>query len=184
VGDTKTQTPVDDLVDLDSALHRLQDIERKHGRPVVGLFAVPLDHPLAARVEAKELFDACTNVSIGTAIISEIAESCVESPAKKRGKTRKEPAKRASDRKRVCISRQYGRLLGMPGLDSEVMRVLYEKENTGVHGDEKAQPLLIGAASTISARRLISPLRQYGLRPSQEEKTANPTAVQAKVESP
>jgi hypothetical protein len=90
------------------ALARTTDILANGGRPVLGLMQVP---PLWMSVFGRELadaFDPCTNIAVGTAMLSQFDSECAAQGALKT--TPKPRAPSAASRR--CVLRKYEEAIG------------------------------------------------------------------------
>ena len=79
VGDLATLQTKDSLGSVEEALRVADDIRQHGGRPAVGLLGVPLDWASRYGRSPADFFDACTNIAIGTAGLSEYAAGCAGS---------------------------------------------------------------------------------------------------------
>ena len=68
---------------LASAKAELARIEAAAGRPLLGLLAVPASAAVAYGKVPEDLFDPCTNIAVGTAMLSQFAYECSGAPAPK-----------------------------------------------------------------------------------------------------
>jgi hypothetical protein len=96
---------------IDQARAKLGEIMARGGSPLLGLMQVP---PAWARTfgrEPEELFDACVNVSIGTAMLSEFDYACA-----RHVRTARAGAVRlaVADSRRRCVADRYADAIGMP----------------------------------------------------------------------
>jgi hypothetical protein len=105
---------------LDAALARLEDVTSKGGRPLLGLMQVVPSWMANYGREPRDAFDACINVSVGTAMLSAFDHECAA------GGARAEPLGRARRRlpaavtlppQRACVVRKYGQAIGMPDFE-------------------------------------------------------------------
>jgi hypothetical protein len=76
VGDLKTLKTNDDLHSAADALRFAESVQSRGGRPAVGLLGVPLEWAARYGRTPIELFDGCTNISIGTAALTNYYERC------------------------------------------------------------------------------------------------------------
>jgi hypothetical protein len=106
---------------LEAALARLADVTSKGGKPLLGLMQVPPSWMKMFGREPKDAFDACINVSIGTAMLSALDHECAAATG-----PRLEPVGRRSRRlpvmvvlppDRACVVRKYGQAIGMPDFE-------------------------------------------------------------------
>jgi hypothetical protein len=116
----------------DVAEARLSQLESNGGVPLVGLLPVPPAWAAAFGRTVPDLFDGCTNIAIGTAMLSNFAQQC-ESEAHPRSdraralatqRTDGKPARRLRARapisggasRRQCVLRKYGEASAFVGL--------------------------------------------------------------------
>jgi|GEM_PF-3125021 len=118
VGDLVTLTTHDHLTSVAEAKAVVDDIIKHGGRPAVGLLGVPTTWAARYGRTPDELFDACTNIAVGTAALSEFAHQC--SPPHRSGK-RRAASGRALDRERICILKELGDALGASGYVDAVL---------------------------------------------------------------
>lgn len=106
---------------LEAALARLDDITSKGGKPLLGLMQIPPEWMKVFGREPREAFDACINVSIGTAMLSAMDRECAAGTG-----PRIEPVARRSRRlpvmvvlppDRACVVRKYGQAIGLPDFE-------------------------------------------------------------------
>lgn len=76
LGDFVTLATHDDLTTADQALELATVIAEKGGRPALGLMAIPVSWAARFNREPADLLDACTNISIGTAMMASFAAEC------------------------------------------------------------------------------------------------------------
>ena len=110
-----------DPKDIDAAMARLEELTSKGGRPLLGLMQVRPEWMKMFGREPRDAFDACTNVSVGTAMLSAMDRECTASAG-----PRIEPVGRRSRRlpvtvtlppQRACVARKYGHALGLPDFE-------------------------------------------------------------------
>jgi hypothetical protein len=137
---------------IDQARAKLGEILTRGGSPLVGLMQVP---PAWARTfgrEPEELFDACVNVSIGTAMLSEFDYAC----ARHVQTTRAGAVRRAvADSHRRCVADRYADAIGMPEVSTVVtLSLRYSRLVAAVANDAPiyAPP---SASGTWGADRLL-----------------------------
>jgi hypothetical protein len=94
------------------ALARASDILAKGGRPVLGLLQVPPGWLSAFGRELGAAFDPCTNIAIGTAMLSEFDTQCAAAQAP-RGSSKPRARSGAPGRRR-CVARKYEEAIGLP----------------------------------------------------------------------
>ena len=127
---------------LEAATARLADIAAQGGRPLLGLMQVPPAWMTFFGREVTEAFDPCTNISVGTAMLSAMDHECAAAPAADatagdRPRRRRTPGGTGQPPRRACVVRKYGEAIGMP--DFELITTLELREQ---------RPLLRGAAPT------------------------------------
>jgi hypothetical protein len=129
VGDLATLQTNDGLPSPEAALRFAQDIERKGGRPAVGLLGVPLAWASRYGVPPLKLFDACTNIAVGTAALDGYRAQCdVHRPNARR--SRRHPTLLGAeshaprDQVRRCILTEFGQELGFSTKPSAVLAQL------------------------------------------------------------
>jgi hypothetical protein len=106
---------------LDAALARLEEVTSKGGKPLLGLMQLPPTWMRMFGREPKDAFDACINVSIGTAMLSALAHECATekgprvTPVARR--SRRLPVMVVLPPERACVVRKYGQAIGMPDFE-------------------------------------------------------------------
>ena len=110
-----------DPKDIDAAMARLEELTSKGGRPLLGLMQVRPEWMRMFGREPRDAFDACINISVGTAMLSAMDRECAAV-----GGPRIEPVGRRSRRlpvtvtlppQRACVARKYGQAIGMPDFE-------------------------------------------------------------------
>jgi hypothetical protein len=123
VGDLATVTSHDHASTVGEALALVAAIEKRGGRPALGLMAIPLDWAERYGRSPRELFDGCLNIAIGTDIMETFASGCA------RKSWSRHPARRHHHRigaYRVCILERFDRELGLRGYPKGVIGQLAE----------------------------------------------------------
>lgn len=148
VGDLVTLKTLDHLTSIDQARAAVAEILIHGGRPAVGLMGVPISWAARFGRTPDELFDACTNISVGSAALSTYAHQC--SPhAVLRPATRRRPDARLSPRRlvrlRSCILRRLGDDLNAVGYVDAVLAEIATRASQPA--DDGSDPP--GAASPI-----------------------------------
>jgi hypothetical protein len=106
---------------LDAALARLEEVTSKGGKPLLGLMQLPPAWMRMFGREPKDAFDACINVSIGTAMLSALDHECAGAvgphvePIGRR--SRRLPVMVVLPPDRACVVRKYGQAIGMPDFE-------------------------------------------------------------------
>jgi|HubBroStandDraft_1064217.scaffolds.fasta_scaffold01951_10 hypothetical protein len=107
---TEVVPPADPMT-LDGALARAQEVSAKHAVPLLGLMEVPPAWMAAFGRELGDAFDPCTNVAVGTAMLSQFDSECAHESG-----GRPSLGARAARGRRVCVLRKYAEALHMPEL--------------------------------------------------------------------
>jgi hypothetical protein len=128
VGDLSTLKTHDSLASAAEALRTAEDIANHGGRPAVGLLGIPLDWAARFGRHPRDLFDGCTNIAIGTAMLSEFDAACspqarARAPAAKarRPGTLARRSPRPSAVVRACVLARFARELGVQGAPAEIL---------------------------------------------------------------
>ena len=119
VGDLATLKTSDRLTSPDAAMAETDAISRRDGRPAAGLLGIPIDWAFQFAKEPRELFDPCTNIAVGTAMLSEFETECLHPKAS--AKVRNQPGRTRSKTARSCVLRRFARGLGLTGAPSAVL---------------------------------------------------------------
>jgi hypothetical protein len=129
VGDLATLKTNDSLTSSAAALRFAEDLRRHGGRPAVGLLGVPLEWAGRYGRAPIELFDACTNIAVGTAALAEFHDACrgrrsVRGPRLHQVvSSRHAPGDRFAAR-RSCVLGRFARALGVRGEPAAILRRL------------------------------------------------------------
>jgi hypothetical protein len=103
---------------LQDAEKRLADITGSGGRPLLGLMQIPPAWLATFGRETPDAFDACINVSIGSAMLSSMDHECAAAGARDSGGTtrrrRRLPSAETLTLRQACVVRKYGETIGMP----------------------------------------------------------------------
>jgi hypothetical protein len=130
VGDLATLKTNDNLTSAADALRAAEEIGSHGGRPAVGLLGIPLDWAARFGRNPRDLFDACTNIAIGTAMLSSFDAVCAPHAASRapKGNARRprvlsrRPQARASAGVRACILTRFASELGVQGAPAEILK--------------------------------------------------------------
>jgi hypothetical protein len=149
VGDLRTLKTNDSLRSADDALRFAEDLQRRGGRPAVGLLGVPVDWAQRFGRAPEELFDACTNVSIATAAFSDYYRRCSIGRGARRLRAHpRHSAPREADliRARYCIVTSFARDLGVKTAAPVMLRELIaaartREESPAAAAPERSSPL-------------------------------------------
>ena len=115
VGDLVTLVTFDRANSVAEAQRVVADLERRGGKPVVGLLGVPVSWAERYNKTPADLFDPCANLMVGSSVLQSHYESC--------SATHSSGAPSASQRSRVappeairlCALRRFGADLGIDG---------------------------------------------------------------------
>jgi hypothetical protein len=97
---------------LEAAVARAEDVAAKGGRPLVGLMQLPPAWMSAFGRDLRDAFDPCTNVAIGSAMLSQFDYECDAEGAPKPG-ARAQRAHTAVAARRSCILHKYQDAIGL-----------------------------------------------------------------------
>jgi hypothetical protein len=93
------------------AAARTTDILASGGRPLVGLLQLPPAWMTAFRRDLADAFDSCTNIAVGTAMLSQFDFECTRAGSAK-GPLRPRDAKIGAASRRRCVLRKYEEAIG------------------------------------------------------------------------
>lgn len=129
VGDLKTLKSKDWLKSADAALQYAEELRGQGGRPAVGLLGIPLEWASRYGRAPIELFDACTNVAVATAVFSEYSDRCARVSGSYRGHRPplRAPRVRQIVAQRYCVLSLFAHDLGLRAAPSEVLRRLVDE---------------------------------------------------------
>jgi Transglycosylase SLT domain len=97
---------------IDAAVAHAQGILSSGGRPILGLMQVTPPWLDAFGRELKDAFDTCTNIAIGTALLSQFDYECArEGPSP--GARSKSFSPSGRDARRQCVLGKYGEAIGL-----------------------------------------------------------------------
>jgi hypothetical protein len=117
VGDLATLRTNDRLPTAEAALRFAKDLQRRGGRPALGLLGVPLEWAARFGRAPRDLFDGCTNIAVATAALSGYEQRCRSSTAHG---TR---ARRlgTTTRSRTCVLALFARELGLAAMPAALL---------------------------------------------------------------
>jgi len=128
VGDLATLKTNDTLPSPEAALRFADDLERSGGRPAVGLLGVPLAWASRYGLSHRALFDACTNIAVGTAALDGDRIACESQTAGRspsavirRSRNRRRATRRAV---RACLLAAFAKDLGLVGSAAAVLAAM------------------------------------------------------------
>jgi hypothetical protein len=113
VGDITATTSDDSPRSAEDANRLLAALERKGHRPALGLMGLSPEWAAGYGRQPGELWDACLNIRLGSAKISEFDYECRRRQPSGRRRPRRVPAV-TSTPNRACIARKYALELGLP----------------------------------------------------------------------
>ena len=127
LGDYVSLVTHDDLTSAEEVLNLAASISEKGGRPAVGLMAIPISWAARFNRTPTDLLDACTNISIGTAMMASFASECgIRARHRGRGRHSTRIAPRQLDAERSCVLQGFEREIGVQGftkIASEIARL-------------------------------------------------------------
>jgi hypothetical protein len=116
LGDFVTLETHDDLKSPDQVMELATTIAHKGGRPALGLMAIPISWAARFNREPADLLDACTNISIGTAMMASFAAECGPHPRRRPHRMASKHAPRPNlVALRVCVLQGFDREFGVRG---------------------------------------------------------------------
>jgi hypothetical protein len=128
VGDLATLKTQDSLTSAADALRAADDIAGHGGRAAVGLLGIPLDWAARFGRSPRDLFDGCTNIAVGTAMLSSFEAECApRAPARasaRSARRSKGPARtpRPKASVRSCVLAHLASDLGVRGAPAELLK--------------------------------------------------------------
>ncbi len=140
VGDLRTLKTNDSLQSAPDALRFAEDLHRHGGRPAVGLMGVPLEWAERFGRAPVDLFDACTNVSIATAMFADYYQRCSPAPTLARSRSRPNSRRSALVRARYCIVTSFARDLGVATAGPVILRELVARTRAGQEPEADTSP--------------------------------------------
>lgn len=112
------------------ATKRAEDLARKGGRPLLGLLELPPSWLEAFGRSLAQAFDACTNIAIGSSMLSAFDDECAHAAVARPGAGRS-TAPRAHarpDAHRSCVLSKYEAAIGSPDFARTVaLELRYER---------------------------------------------------------
>jgi hypothetical protein len=127
VGDLTTLATFDDTASMADAERLVKELERQGGHPVLGLLGLPPSWAERYGRGRHELYDACVNLWVGTAILAGHYEACVAehaalfTPASSKDRRQRVAPPEAV---RLCALRRFGADLGVEGYAEAIVRLL------------------------------------------------------------
>jgi hypothetical protein len=170
-GDFVTLATHDDLTSPDQVLELAATISEKGGRPALGLMAIPLSWAARFNRQPADLLDACTNISIGTAMMASFATECAPRAGRPSHRTAsKKSRRRRLEATRVCVLEGFDRETGIRGFTqilSEIPRLpirdpdsdlpaersnVFDQDAPTVHPQIPIDPPLPNVAAPVQAQ--------------------------------
>ena len=143
VGDLVTLVTFDRPGSLEDAQRVVTELERRGGKPVVGLLGVPMSWAARYNKKPADLFDACANLLVGSSVLQGHYEACasahsasVATPVSSQRQARVAPPEAI----RLCALRRYGADLGIDGYAESALRYFSRQRVLFAAGPEPAGP--------------------------------------------
>jgi hypothetical protein len=186
VGDLVTLVTFDRTTSAAESQKVVTELERRGGRPVVGLLGVPVSWASRYNKTASDLFDPCTNLMVGSSVLQSHYEAC--SATHSASVTSAAPVSSRKQRMappeaiRLCALQRYGAELGIDGFADAALkyfakqRVLFAAADTPA-GAGEPEPLCRCSEVAPRPRPAAPP------RPSRP-KTATPTPTAVRIRGP
>lgn len=140
VGDLATLETSDRLTTVADALRVSSDIEKRGGRPAVGLTGIPISWAANFAREPSELFDPCVNVAIASAALAEYYDRCASPPRHTLRRSRREPPRSRSNpvAQRACVLSHFGAELGVRAAPAAVLKAIADRQIRSAAGPSEA----------------------------------------------
>lgn len=136
---------------LEAAKARLTDLQSQGGHPLLGLMQVRPEWMTAFGRDVAQAFDACINVSVGSAMLSAMDRECaayasVPAGRAMRGSHRERlPVTETLTPRRACVVGRYGRAIGMPDFGLLIRLELGAQPPTAVASQSKSGSIFFSA---------------------------------------
>jgi hypothetical protein len=136
VGDLTTLLTFDQSKSAPDAQRVVSEIDKRGGRPAVGLMGLPpawasrpiqLPGKTGPTRASADLFDSCTNIRVGSAVLRDYLDSCSRTHSVTTLATPVDPARvrtAAPEALRLCALRKYAADLGVDGFAEAVISYL------------------------------------------------------------
>jgi hypothetical protein len=139
------------------AVERTHGILAKGGRPVLGLLQLPPSWLSAFGRDLPSAFDACANIAIGTAMLSQFDAECAHAPKASQAKVRPAPTAARAGR-RHCVLGKYAEAIG--AADFVTITLLELRYQRPRRPDVADAPIFAVASSrNWGADQLLLPIR-------------------------
>lgn len=123
LGDFVSLVTHDDLTSPEQAVEMAEALLAKGGRPALGLMAIPISWAARFNRTPADLLDACTNVAIGTAMMSAFAADCVRSSHHRRHGSYTMMSRRMLESTRACVLSGFDREIGVQGFTKIIAEI-------------------------------------------------------------
>jgi hypothetical protein len=152
VGDMVTLVTFDRTHTLSDAQRIVGELEKRGGKPVVGLLGVPLHWAARHDKQPADLFDACTNLMVGSSVLQGHYEACSSTHSASTA----DPTSRRSrvappEAIRLCALRRYGQDLGIDGYAESALKY-FSKQRVLFSGADGAPVAAEDCRCTEAAR--------------------------------
>jgi hypothetical protein len=138
VGDLTTLQTYDAAKSVADARRIVESIKAAGGRPAIGLMAIPVEWAARFAREPDDLFDGCTNIAVGTSMLSDFARRCTIGPARHRPRSARRRAPRPTAALRTCVLRRLETEMNIQGIVQHVVPVIARLE--AAPADRDADP--------------------------------------------
>ena len=176
VGDLVTLVTFDRTNSASEAQRVVTQLERRGGRPAVGLLGLPLPWAKRYGKTTSDLFDPCVNLVVGSSVLQSHSEAC--SSAHSADLTASSPQRRhrvaPPEAIRQCALRRFGAELGIDGYAESVLKYLAKQRVLfGAGAESTATPEEPFCRCSDATR---SPPRTPTARPARPKRPAPPPA--------
>jgi hypothetical protein len=124
VGDLVTLVTFDRTNSVTEAQRVMSELERRGGKPVVGLMGVPVSWATRFKKSAVDLFDGCTNLMVGSSVLQSHYEACTNahSTSQRSSSSQRKTRVAPPEAIRQCALRRYGADLGIDGYAESALK--------------------------------------------------------------
>jgi hypothetical protein len=142
VGDLVTLVTFDRPGTLPDAQRVVSELERRGGKPVVGLLGVPMSWAARYNKKPADLFEGCANLLVGSSVLQSHYEACSSSHSATLSST---PAQRHTrvappEAIRLCALRRYGADLGIDGYAESALKYFSRQRVLFAAGPDDTTP--------------------------------------------
>jgi hypothetical protein len=149
---------------FDAAVAQARGILSSGGRPILGLMQVTPSWLDAFGRELKDAFDPCTNIAIGTAMLSAFDYACAREGTSPRARPKPLPPS-GREARRQCVLGQYGEAIGLADFMTLTrLELRYQRPKTAAV--EGAPIFADPSAQTWGPNQLLVSTRPRSLLPS------------------